>query len=212
MYSNYCRHSLLCTKILCVCVRVCNELSMSINMVQRSLHKQKKNYIYIKKKKKANRLVTRIHTDSLFSPNRYSNKHSWFPDVVPTGVCNVVLISFLYLRNIQEWDSQTALSIRLMINNFPHRDIRPFILSVSSMVSEEDPLWFLLCYNYRWVVISVFTGFVLILFKRTIVPFVKARLLGLTPLRQTKRVRCLFCRRGAKYPPCVMRLFWCIMG
>lgn len=43
MYSNYCRHSLLCTKyFVYVCVRVCYELSMSINIVQCSLHKLNK--------------------------------------------------------------------------------------------------------------------------------------------------------------------------
>lgn len=61
MYSNYCRHSLLCTKyFVCVRVYVCYELSMSINIVQCSLHKLKK------KKKKANRLVTRIQSFSAF--------------------------------------------------------------------------------------------------------------------------------------------------
>lgn len=39
MYSNYCRHSLLCTKI-CVCM--CYELSMSINIVQSSTQTEKK--------------------------------------------------------------------------------------------------------------------------------------------------------------------------
>ena len=58
MYSNYCRHSLLCTKIFCACVRVCYELSMSINIVQCSVHELKN---------KANRLVTRIHKVSPLS-------------------------------------------------------------------------------------------------------------------------------------------------
>lgn len=60
MYSNYCRHSLLCKKHF-VCG--CYELSMSINIVQCSLHKLKKT---------ANRLVTRIHNSLLF-PKWYSN-------------------------------------------------------------------------------------------------------------------------------------------
>lgn len=102
MYSNYCRHSLLCTKYF-VCVRVCAcyEISMSINIVQCSLHKLKK---------KANRLVTRIIKVSPLSLDRYSNIHNLqhFPltkDLTliscrdPTGVCHLVLSTFRYPRS-----------------------------------------------------------------------------------------------------------------
>lgn len=105
MYSNYCRHSLLCTKY-CACVRVCvcNELSMSINMVQWPLHKHKKT----KKNEKGQQTCHKnSHRFSVFSKSVFKQTqtlsaegfHSWFPAVVQTGVCNVVLISFLYLRN-----------------------------------------------------------------------------------------------------------------
>lgn len=72
MYSNYCRHSLLCTKyFVCVRVYVCYELSMSINIVQCSLHKLKK-----KKKKKGQQTCHKNSKFLRFSYNRYSDTHN----------------------------------------------------------------------------------------------------------------------------------------
>lgn len=73
MYSNYCRHSLLCKKktILCVCVRVCVLWIINVNHYGAMLYTQSN-----KNKKKANRLVTRIHKISPFSPNWSLNLHN----------------------------------------------------------------------------------------------------------------------------------------
>lgn len=73
MYSS-CRHSLRCTKYR-VCE--CYELSMSINMVQCSLHKLKKGQ-------------QTCHNVSLPS----SNTTILISSRDPTGVCHVVLIAY----------------------------------------------------------------------------------------------------------------------
>lgn len=103
LYSNYCRHSLLCTNLLyvrvcymkCQCQSIwCNDLS-----TQTETKKKKK-----KKKKKPTDFVTRIHTSSALlqtQPPTFSSRHGldslrWDT----TGVfCHVVLIvSCLYQR------------------------------------------------------------------------------------------------------------------
>lgn len=70
MYSNYCRHSLLCTKYfvyVCGCVRVCVSVLGIINVnqyiVQCSLHKLKKRPTDLSQE----------FTVSLLALNRYSN-------------------------------------------------------------------------------------------------------------------------------------------
>lgn len=132
MYSNYCRHSLLCTKyFVCVRVYVCYELSMSINIVQCSLHK-------LKKKKKANRLVTRIQSFSAFLITGIQTHTTYNillsrKDLIlisscdPTGACHMVLITFHYPRNNSTIRIciQTCSWIRLSMWLFSVTVIRP---------------------------------------------------------------------------------------
>lgn len=98
MYSNYCRHSLLCTKYF-VCA--CYELLMSINIVQCSTQTEKKRptdssqeftkflrflQIGIQTYTACNILLSGKDLTLIFRRD-------------PTGVCHMVLITFHYPRD-----------------------------------------------------------------------------------------------------------------
>lgn len=100
MYSNYCRHSLLCTKIFCVRACVCVlRWSMSINVVQCSLHKLKTNGQQTPQQstKNSQKLLLIVF---FFSNNLQRERIGlWFPAVIQQGFCHMVLITFHYPRN-----------------------------------------------------------------------------------------------------------------
>lgn len=88
MYTNYCRHSLLCKKKYILCVNV-YELSMSINIVQCSEHKRVKGLV--SRVHKAPPLSPKLSVTQLTQPTTYSC-HTI--GSTPTGFCHMVLISF----------------------------------------------------------------------------------------------------------------------
>ena len=171
--------------IVRVCVCVCYDLSMSINMVQRSWHKLKKNVQQTCHKNSRSQLKNR--TCDIFLSRRIRLLISRCD---PAVVCHVVLIVSLYQRN----NPRTKLaSVFRATSHFPFDDCP---ITVQSEQIDSVDWWrdfppvgpirrrvtLIFAHNHNRVMISVLLICVIVIVKHTIFCFVKARLLDLTSL------------------------------
>lgn len=175
MYSNYCRHSLLCTKYF-VCVRVCVLWIINVNQYSAMLSKETE--------QKANRLVKNsqigIQTFAAYDLLLSRKDLTQISSCDPTGVCHMVLITLPFPGKNKIQELKRHLRSDPLSNDIVH-----VIIVLNNCHQYRLPRWTsqrrIWSDSWSEVFISVLLTCMIIIVEHNIITFVKVRLMDLTP-------------------------------